>query len=87
MLASQPPNKGMKLTKSGKLRSFAADMERPLSSLGKRVVGVLFPSMRSLPSSSLGAVVGGEGRTRSGRIYCFATAESPLFADGFEAGP
>jgi hypothetical protein len=23
----------------------------------------------------------------SGRIYCFATAESPLFADGFEAGP
>jgi hypothetical protein len=23
----------------------------------------------------------------SGRIYCFAVAERPLFRDGFEAGP
>jgi hypothetical protein len=29
--STEPPNKGMKLTKPGELRSFAADMARPVS--------------------------------------------------------
>ncbi len=38
-----PPNKGMKLAKPGQLRSFAADMERPVSSPRDQVVDVVPP--------------------------------------------
>jgi hypothetical protein len=41
--ATEPPNKGMKLTKPGQLQSFAADMERPVSSPRDQVVDVVPP--------------------------------------------
>jgi hypothetical protein len=50
--------------------SFAADMERPLSSLSKQVVAVCVPfaSRHPLPLSSLGTAVGGEGGTLRRRV-------------------
>jgi hypothetical protein len=41
--AARPPNKELKLTKLGRLRSFAADMERPVSSPRDQVVDVVPP--------------------------------------------